>query len=144
MNNVINVLNKQVANWSVLFIKLHNYHWFVKGEQFHALHGHFEGLYNEAAAHIDALAEQTLMCGGAPVATMKEMLELSSIQEATGKEDAKEMLQVIKKDFELLIEELKAGFNVASEAEDEVTAGMLVDIQAGLEKHVWMLNATLS
>jgi len=143
MTNVNDVLNKQVANWSVLFVKLHNFHWFVKGEQFYALHNHFEGLYNEAASQIDELAERVLIIGGEPVATMKKMLELSSIQEATGKEDAKEMLKTVKKDFELMIEELKSGFEVASTAGDEVTAGMLVDLQAGLEKHVWMLSATL-
>ena len=27
--NVVEVLNKQVANWNVLYVKLHNYHWYV-------------------------------------------------------------------------------------------------------------------
>ena len=35
---VIEVLNKQVADWSVLFTKLHNFHWYVKGPQFFTLH----------------------------------------------------------------------------------------------------------
>ncbi|MGD6887899.1 DNA starvation/stationary phase protection protein, partial [Staphylococcus shinii] len=29
-NQLTDVVNKQVANWSVLYIKLHKYHWFVK------------------------------------------------------------------------------------------------------------------
>ncbi len=29
--NVVEVLNKQVANWNVLYVKLHNYHWYVTG-----------------------------------------------------------------------------------------------------------------
>lgn len=29
-------LNVQVANWSVLYTKLHHYHWYVKGAVFHA------------------------------------------------------------------------------------------------------------
>lgn len=42
------VLNKQIANWNVLFVKLHNYQWYVKGDQFFTLHAKFEELYNEA------------------------------------------------------------------------------------------------
>jgi starvation-inducible DNA-binding protein len=63
------IVNKQIANWSVLYIKLHNYHWYVKGPQFFTLHEKFEQLYNEAALHIDELAERLLALGGAPVAT---------------------------------------------------------------------------
>lgn len=29
-NKVVAALNQQVANWTVLFTKLHNYHWYVK------------------------------------------------------------------------------------------------------------------
>ncbi len=42
-------LNTQVANFSVLYMKLHNYHWYVKGENFFTLHVKFEELYTEAA-----------------------------------------------------------------------------------------------
>ena len=29
-----NELNKQVATWSVMYTKLHNFHWYVKGPHF--------------------------------------------------------------------------------------------------------------
>lgn len=144
MNKVYDVLNKQVANWSVLYFKLHNFHWFVKGPKFFELHEAFEGLYNEASTHIDALAEQVLIKGGRPIATLKEMLAIASVDEANGKETAEEMVVAIKEDFLNLIEELKVGFAVVSEAKDETTAGLLLDIQNSLEKHVWMLNAYIN
>lgn len=143
MTNLITVLNKQVADWNVLFVKLHNYHWYVKGESFFTLHTKFEEFYNEAALHIDEIAERILALQSEPVASMKEYLEISSLQEATGKEDAKEMVQSIIDDFAAMIEELKAGVEVAQEANDETTAGMLTDIHTDLEKHVWMLTAFL-
>lgn len=143
MTNLITVLNKQVADWNVLFVKLHNYHWYVKGESFFTLHTKFEEFYNEAALHIDEIAERILALQSEPVASMKEYLEVSSVQEATGKEDAKEMVQSIIDDFAAMIEELKAGVEVAQEANDETTAGMLTDIHTDLEKHVWMLTAFL-
>lgn len=140
---VAEVLNKQIANWNVLYVKLHNYHWFVKGEQFFTLHEKFEELYNEAATYIDELAERLLALGGKPLATMKEYLENASIKEATGNEDANEMVRAIANDFAVLIEELKEGMELAQEAGDEGTSDMLLGIRQSLEKHNWMLRSFL-
>ncbi|NMD69063.1 DNA starvation/stationary phase protection protein [Bacillus sp. DNRA2] len=142
-NQLTHVLNKQIANWSVLYVKLHNYHWYVKGEQFFTLHVKFEELYNEAALHVDEIAERLLAIGGVPVATMRENLELSSIQEANGSEASQEMVQAIINDFMLIIGELKEGMSLAAELSDETTGDMLLAIHSGLEKHVWMLTAYL-
>lgn len=32
--SVEQVLNRQVANLNVLYVKIHNYHWYVKGPNF--------------------------------------------------------------------------------------------------------------
>ncbi|OIK11892.1 DNA starvation/stationary phase protection protein [Bacillus sp. MUM 116] len=124
-------------------MKLHNYHWYVKGSNFFTLHEKFEEFYNEAGVHVDELAERLLSIGGNPVATMKECLELSSIQEANGSESAEAMVQSIINDFSIIIGELKEGMNLAGEVSDETTGDMLLAIHSGLEKHVWMLQAFL-
>ncbi|KSU87276.1 DNA starvation/stationary phase protection protein [Bacillus sp. VT 712] len=137
------IVNKQVANFSVMYIKLHNYHWYVKGEQFFTLHEKFEELYTETATVIDDLAERLLALGGSPVATMKEILEMSSIEEAHGNETAKDMVSELVKDFTTLTTELKQGMDVAGEVDDETTGDMLLAIHQNLEKHMWMLNSFL-
>lgn len=136
-------LNQQIANWSALYIKLHNYHWYVKGQQFFTLHIKFEELYTEAALHIDTLAERLLALNGKPVARMSDILKLSSIEEATGEENAEHMVQVIVEDFSKIILQLKAGMELAEESNDETTGDMLLAIHSSLEKHVWMLSAYL-
>lgn len=142
-NQLFDILNKQIANWSVLFIKLHNYHWYVKGNQFFTLHTKFEEFYNEASLHIDELAERLLAIGGEPVATMKDCLAMASVQEANGNETAEEMVQSISSDFSMLVGELKEGMSIAEQANDEITGDMLLAIHSSLEKHVWMLKAYL-
>ncbi len=142
-DKLIETVNKQVANWTVLYVKLHNYHWFVKGANFFTLHEKFEEFYTEAALHIDELAERLLALQGAPVATMKECLELSSIKEADGNETAEQMVQIIHDDFTLLAEELKQGMELAGEVGDETTGDMLLAIHQSLEKHNWMLKSFL-
>jgi starvation-inducible DNA-binding protein len=137
------VLNKQIANWTVLFIKLHNYHWYVKGPQFFTLHTKFEEFYTEAALHIDELAERLLALGGEPVATMKGCLQLASVEEAKDSSTAEQMVQSIIDDFNTVAEELKEGMEISDQQNDETTGDMLLAIHSTLEKHVWMLRSFL-
>lgn len=140
---LIQAVNKQVANWTVLYTKLHNHHWYVKGPHFFTLHVKFEELYNEGATYLDDLAERLLAIGGKPVATLKEALELSSIGEVKESLDANGMVQSIVDDFTILIDELREGIEIASSTNDEPTTDLFIGIQANLEKHNWMLKAFL-
>ena len=143
MATVTNLLNKQVANWTGLYTKLHNFHWNVKGPHFFTLHQKFEELYTEAAGHIDTLAERVLSIGGKPVATLSASLQTASIAEAQGDETAEQMVETVVRDFAILLEETKLAMEAADQAGDEATADMLLAIRSGLEKHVWMLQAFL-
>lgn len=136
-------LNLQTANWTVLGVKLHHYHWYVSGTQFFTLHVKFEELYNEAAGYVDALAERLLAIGGQPASTMKQYLSLSAIEEGQGGEDAKAMVGQLIKDFTMIAGELKAAITQAEELSDQPTADLLIGIRTSVEKHAWMLNAYL-
>jgi starvation-inducible DNA-binding protein len=143
LQSVTDILAKQIANWSVLYVKLHNFHWYVKGSQFFTLHLKFEELYKEAALHIDELAERLLAVGGRAPATMKEYLQLSSLQEANNGENAEQMVEAVVRDFDTLEAETKQGMEAAQKAGDDTTADVLLAILASLEKHRWMLRAFL-
>lgn len=140
---VTEVLNRQVANWSVMYIKLHHFHWYVQGPHFFTLHAKFEELYNEAAHYVDDLAERLLAVGGKPVSTMKACIEQASIKEAAGGESAEQMVQAVVSDFTTLASELKEGIAAAEAADDEATGDMLLGMTETLEKHVWMLKSFL-
>lgn len=135
------ILNRHVSNWNVLFVKLHNYHWYVGSTQFFTLHEKFEELYNEAALHIDELAERLLAAQGSPVATMTEYLEKATIKEADGEKTYQEMLDTLISDFNLLSKELNQDIKtLEDEAGDDVTADMLIALRQSVEKHNWMLK----
>lgn len=142
-NALQQALNKQVANWTVLYTKLHNFHWNVKGPHFFTLHAKFEELYNEAAANLDTLAERVLAIGGKPVATLAASLNTASITEAEGNETAEQMVEIIARDFSILADELKLAMETADQADDEASADMLLGIRSELEKHIWMLKSFL-
>ena len=136
-------LNELVATWSVLYTKLHNYHWYVSGPSFFTLHTKFEELYNEVTLNLDDLAERILSKGGKPVATLKEHLEISIVKEASGKETAEEMVEQLISDFNSVMDALNNGMVLASEAGDDRTEDLLNAHYQSLEKHTWMLSAFL-
>lgn len=136
-------LNDLVATWSVLYTKLHNYHWYVSGPSFFTLHVKFEELYNEVTLNLDDLAERILSRGGKPVATLKEHLNISLIQEAAGTENAEKMVEVTVEDFKIIMDALQKGMELAGEAGDDRTEDLLNAQYQSLEKHTWMLSAFL-
>ncbi|PLT32203.1 DNA starvation/stationary phase protection protein [Bacillus sp. V5-8f] len=142
-NNLTNVINKEVANFTLLYTKLHNYHWFVNGPHFFDLHVKLEELYNEAAANIDEMAERLLAIGEKPAATIKEYLGLTTLEEATGQETTDDMIQSVITDFEKISKELDEGIDLANQADDDVTADMMTGMKKSLDKHAWMLRAYL-
>lgn len=143
MSQIVKILNEQLSDWSILFVKLHHYHWHVKGSDFFTLHEKFEVLYNEAAAHIDEVAERILALGGSPAGTFKEYLALSSLEEATGNENSREMVEQIVADFRVVVASAKNGIDVAAEAGDDTTVDLLTQMKVALEKHVWLFTAFL-
>ena len=143
LTKLSDILNKQVANLNVLYIKLHHFHWYVKGPHFFVLHEKFEELYNEITSHMDEVAERLLTIGGQPYSTMKQYLEQTSLQEAAGNESEEQMVQIIHDDLTMLANELKQGMEAAEAQNDQTTADMLLGIQSSFEKHVWMLRSFL-
>lgn len=140
---LIQSVNKQVATWTVLYTKLHNYHWNVKGPHFFTLHAKFEELYNEAAMVVDEFAERILALEGKPVGTLKECLQLSFVEEATDSESEEDMVRTLSGDLAKLVDELQASIDLAEQAEDEGTADMLLGVKKSVSKHLWMFKAYL-
>ena len=143
IQNLHQALNRQVATWSVLYTKLHYFHWYVKGPEFFTLHAKFEELYDEAIANMDMIAERLLAIGGRPVATLKEHLQLSAIQESAGEQGAEAMVQTVVTDFKTFVAELANSMEAAEAADDKATEDILNGLKEAMEKHIWMLSAYL-
>ncbi|MBT2687705.1 DNA starvation/stationary phase protection protein [Bacillus sp. ISL-47] len=143
MEKLYSALNVQIANWSVLYTKLHRYHWFVKGPLFFTLHEKFEELYNEAAEVIDEAAERLLAIGGTPAATLKEYLSVATLEESNGESKAEDMVASLAADYKHLKEQLISLAQASEDHEDQVTADFAIGLIEKLDTHIWMLNAYL-
>lgn len=138
-------LNTLVATQGVLFTKLHQHHWYVKGNHFFTLHEKFEELYDEANDYFDEFAERLLTIGGKPYSTLQEFIDHSIIEESpyTNEVSQVDMVQSVLDDFDLIVKELYKGIELAGEAEDNVTEDLYIGYKTDLEKHMWMLRAYL-
>lgn len=141
--DVVKELNQQVANWTVAYTKLHNFHWYVKGPNFFSLHEKFEELYNEASQYVDDLAERILAIGGNPVGTLKESLEISIVDEAGKNYSAEQMVEAFSNDLTHISEQLIKSIEVAGEAGDEVSEDMFIGMKNSVDKHNWMFKSYL-
>lgn len=140
---VRDALNLQVANFTVLWTKLHNYHWYVKGANFFSLHAKFEELYGTASTYVDELAERLLAIGGEPIGKQSEAIEKSSIEEAEYEVDANAMVKQLVADYDAVIGELDAGIKSAEAAGDDRTADIFISMVTDIEKNNWMLKSFL-
>ena len=137
-------LNKLVANLTVLYTKLHSFHWYVRGRNFYTLHEVFENYYNYTAESLDEAAERLLAIGERPVSTLKGALEIATIKEATEQETTSEMISAVFHDFKLLINDLTHLMDVAEDEGDQGTSDFALGLKTQLEKNDWMLKSYLS
>jgi len=138
------VLNELLANYSVHYQKLRNYHWNVKGSDFFDLHIEFEQQYNQARENIDAIAERIRVFGKTPLSMMKDYLEISEIKETTPDLSSDIMVRELLSDYRILLQYLFAVVDVAVDQGDSGSEEMIKVFINSIEKHHWMLSAFLA
>ncbi len=143
MSNAVTTqgLNRLLADTTVLYEKLHAFHWYVSGPQFFVLHEKFEELYNRFAAISDDLAERILTVSGKPVATLREVLDLADIAEYDGATAAQDMVATLVRDLDQLLEKSARVIESAESAGDRGTVNLLDGFRDEWQKTRWMLNA---
>ncbi|HBR07918.1 MAG TPA: DNA starvation/stationary phase protection protein [Clostridiales bacterium] len=138
-------LNVYLANQQIMYIKLHNLHWYVKGRGFFTLHAKLEELYNQTAEIMDQVAERLLALGGSPVASAKNALSLASVKEL---EDAPissdDTVRGMISDVEYWIRDTNEIVKLAEEDGDGATADMFNGYLAEYQKLLWMLKSHMA
>ncbi|WOO89641.1 DNA starvation/stationary phase protection protein [Mollicutes bacterium LVI A0078] len=133
-------MNKLIADFTVLYTKLHTYHYNVVGPEFYSLHVMLEKEYDTFHEWIDEAAESMKVDGEYPVATVKEMLEITSIKEAESRDySSKEILEDLVSDYENLI----AYMYEIKETLPMIQDNMLEEFITYLQKQIWFFKATL-
>jgi starvation-inducible DNA-binding protein len=136
-------LSRLLADEYTLYLKTHNFHWNVTGPMFNTLHLMFEQHYTEAALAVDLVAERIRALGLPAPGTYREFAELSSIKEARGVPEWKEMVEQLVLGHEACVRTARKVFPRAEGANDEPTCDLLTQRMQLHEKTAWMLRSLL-
>lgn len=141
---VVDGLNRLLADTYTLYLLTHNFHWNVVGPMFQTLHTMFEVHYNELALAVDLIAERIRALGFPAPATYRDFGKLTSISEPTGVPEATEMVRILVDAHEAVIRTARSVFPDAEKAGDEVTVDLLTGRMQIHEKTAWMLRSLLA
>ncbi len=144
VDKITHALNSVLANYSVHFQKLRNFHWNVKGSDFFDLHMEFESQYKEALENIDEIAERIRVFGETPLSNMQEYLRHSEIKEGSSQLGSDLMIRELLNDYRVLLQYMSAAIEIAGEQYDAGTENMIKGFVRKIEKHHWMLSAFLA
>lgn len=137
----ITALNLLLANYQVHYQKLRDFHWNVTGPDFFDIHEQFEQEYEQVKLNIDEIAERIRVFGDHPISTMKQYLDVSTIEEAPRGLSAEKMVKSILDDFEILLSFMIDTIEEARSVGDVSTSDMVTKMMQRTEKRHWMLTA---
>lgn len=140
---LITKLNHLLADYQLFYQNLRGFHWNIKGREFFELHLKFEELYDDAVIKIDEIAERILTLEGEPLHTFSDYIGISEIDAEKGITNGTKGVEIVVKNFSVLILKEREILALAGDADDEGTMSLMSDYITETEKTLWMLNSYL-
>ena len=137
-------LNGLLADYFALYLKTKNFHWHVSGPHFREYHLLFDEHATELIGTTDLIAERVRKLGQRTLTSIGDITAKQSMKDDV--EDglfADAMLKELLSDNKALIDTLKSVKELASEAGDNATDGMLDDWTDQAEQRAWFLTQTV-
>ena len=138
---VVETLNKLLANFQVHYQKLRNFHWNVEGQNFFELHDQFEEEYDQVKLQIDEVAERIRVFGHKPLSTMADYLKVSEIKESGTDLTSTDMVNEVISDYEILLSFMVDTITAAEKIDDSATEDLVTGYVKRTEQRHWMFSA---
>jgi starvation-inducible DNA-binding protein len=137
-------LNGLLADYYALYLKTKNFHWHVTGPHFREYHLLFDEQATELIATTDLVAERVRKLGQVTLTSIGAIAGKQRIKDNdSATNDAAKMLKELHTDNETLVKALKDTKELAEEAGDNATDGLLDDWTDQAEQRAWFLAATI-
>ncbi|MFZ1476213.1 MAG: DNA starvation/stationary phase protection protein [Sphingorhabdus sp.] len=137
-------LNGMLADYFALYLKTKNFHWHVSGPHFREYHLLFDDHAAELIGTTDLIAERVRKLGQRTLTSIGDIAAKQSVKDNdAAKVDADAMLKELLADNHALIKTLKAAKELAGEAGDNATDGLLDDWTDQAEQRAWFLEQTI-
>ena len=142
---LVGELNGLLADHFALFIKSKNFHWHVKGPRFRDLHLLFDEQALEVRDQIDLIAERVRKLDAETLTSLGSVAQATQIRDQDSATlSAEDMIAELLADNQTLIARLKGMKELAGQAGDNATDGMLDDWTDMAEQRAWFLRSLLA
>ena len=141
---VVSLLNQQLADTFDLYSQTKQAHWNVKGSQFFQLHELFDKLAAELLDHVDTIAERSTTLGGTALGTARMAAAKSRLPEYSAETTGgRESVEALVVRYAELAATTRVAIDRADELGDADTADLFTEVSRGLDKSLWFLEAHL-
>ncbi len=140
VSSVADALNASLADCYALYLKTKNFHWHVSGPHFRDYHL----LLDDQAAQIlgvtDAIAERVRKTGNTTLRSIGDIARRQSIKDNDAEfVGAGDMLAELRDDNLKLVESFRRVKELAEEAKDNATSGIVDEWTDQAEERAWFL-----
>ena len=142
-SDVVEHLQRQVANAFVLYANYKHYHWQTFGPLFRDLHLMFDEFAQAVLATVDDFAERLRMIGQDPIFRPEEVENAATVQVSREATTMREMIEEADSNLLVVIKEMRAAARVADEHDDPGTVDLFSRHVQIHEKHEWFLRDIL-
>ncbi|MEP3225219.1 MAG: DNA starvation/stationary phase protection protein [Parasphingorhabdus sp.] len=133
-------LNIVLANSYALYFKTKNFHWHVSGPHFRDYHLMFDEQATQILMTTDAIAERVRKKGQRTLTSIADISAKQTIADNdAAKVTAADMLQELRNDNLALVANLRAAKELAGQAGDNATDGIIDDWTDQAEQRAWFL-----
>jgi len=141
---IVALLNQQLADTFDLYSQTKQAHWNVKGQQFFQLHELFDKLAAELLDHVDTIAERSTTLGGTALGTVRMAAAKSRLPEYSAEIiGGRESIEALVQRYAELAATTRAAIDRADELGDVDTSDLFTGVSRGLDKSLWFLEAHL-
>jgi starvation-inducible DNA-binding protein len=141
---IVALLNQQLADTFDLYSQTKQAHWNVKGAQFFQLHELFDKLAAELLDHVDTIAERATTLGGTALGTARMAAAKTRLPEYSADVfGGIESVEALAQRYAELSATTRAAIDRADDLGDVDTADLFTGVSRGLDKSLWFLEAHL-
>lgn len=141
---MIKILNAQLADTFDMFSLIKQAHWNIKGTQFIALHKLFDELADGLLGYVDMLAERVTALGGLAMGSVR-LAATSSRLDAYPPDLLQDIasVQFLADQMAQLAATTRSAADQAEELGDMATNDLFIEVVRDLDKWLWFLEAHL-
>lgn len=139
---VVELLNRRLADAVDLQLQAKQAHWNVKGPAFFSLHELFDKVSEMVAEHVDLIAERIVQLGGVAEGTVDIVAGRSELDDyPLNIADGQAHVDALATSLAAFGRRVRLAIDTTAELGDADTADIFTEVSRGIDKLLWLVEA---